>query len=107
LTQAKSVAVQLIKTVVRRPWRDQPHFVATWYEPFAEQELIKLEIHWAMGRSGTFINTAGSIHVLPKILEAASHFDQAPTTAAMEAMVQSKGSEPLLRQSKQVQSTRL
>lgn len=97
LAQAKSVAVQLIKTVVRRPWNDQPHFAATWYEPFTEQELINLAIHWAMGRSGAFINTAGDIHVLPKILEAASHFDQVPTTAEMEAMLQSQSAEPLWR----------
>ena len=95
LTQAKNVAVQLIKTAQRRPWKDQAHFAATWYEPFTDQASIDLAIHWAMGRSGAFLNTAGDIHVLPKVLEAASHFDQVPTTAQMQAMIQSQAAEPL------------
>jgi len=95
LAQAKNVAVQLIKTAQRRPWNDQPHFAATWYEPFADQASINLAIHWALGRSGAFINTTGDIHVLPMVLEAASHFDQVPTTTQMQAMIQSETAEPL------------
>lgn len=95
LAQAKNVAVQLIKTAQRRPWNDQPHFAATWYEPFNDQASIDLAIHWAMGRSGAFINTAGDIHVLPKVLEAASYFDQVPTTTQMQALIQSQAAEPL------------
>jgi aryl-alcohol dehydrogenase-like predicted oxidoreductase len=95
LAQDKNVAVQLIKTAQRRPWNDLPHFAATWYEPFTDQASMDQAIHWAMGRSGAFINTAGDIHVLPKILEAASHFDQVPTTAQMLAMIQSQTAEPL------------
>lgn len=95
LAQAKNVAVQLIKTAQRRPWNDRPHFAATWYEPFTDQASINLAIHWAMGRLGAFINTAGDIHVLPMVLEAASHFDQVPTTTEMQAMIQSQTAEPL------------
>ena len=95
LAQAKNVAVQLIKTAQRRPWNDQHHFAATWYEPFTDQKSIDLAIHWAMGRSDAFLNTAGDIHVLPKVLEAASHFDQVPTTTQMQAMIQSQAAEPL------------
>ena len=95
LAQAKNVAVQLIKTAQRRPWNDQPHFAATWYEPFTDQKSIDLAIHWAMGRSGAFINTPGDIHLLPQVLEAASQFDQVPTTAQMQAMIQSQTAEPL------------
>jgi len=95
LAQAKNVAVQLIKTAQRRPWSNQPHFAATWYEPFTDQASIDLAIHWAMGRSGAFINTAGDIHVLPRVLEAASHFDQVPANAQMQAMTQSQTAEPL------------
>jgi aryl-alcohol dehydrogenase-like predicted oxidoreductase len=95
LAQAKNVAVQLIKTAQRRPWSNQPHFAATWYEPFTDQASIDLAIHWAMGCSGAFINTAGDIHVMPKILEAASHFDEVPSNAQMQAMTQSQTAEPL------------
>jgi len=95
LARAKNVAVQLIKTAQRRPWNDLPHFAATWYEPFIDQASIDLAIHWAMGRSGTFINTAGDIHVLPRVLEAASHFTRVPATAQMQALIRSQAAEPL------------
>jgi hypothetical protein len=97
LAQTKNVAIQLIKTAQRRPWSEQEHthFAATWYEPFTDQASIDLAIHWAMGRVGTFINTAGDIHVLPKVLEAASHFGQVPSSAQMQAMLQSQSAEPL------------
>ncbi len=95
LARAKSVAVQLIKTAQRRPWQDQSHFAATWYEPFTDQASIDLAIHWAMGRSGAFINTAGDIHILPKVLAAASRFSQAPSSNQMQAMLQTQAAEPL------------
>jgi predicted aldo/keto reductase-like oxidoreductase len=95
LAQTKNVAVQLIKTIQRRPWRDQSHFAVTWYEPFTDRASIDLAIHWALGRSGAFINTAGDIHVLPKVLAAASCFDQVPSSGQMQAMLQSQAAEPL------------
>ncbi len=99
IAQKKNVAVQLIKTAQRRPWdqahENQPHFAATWYEPFVDQASIDLAIHWAMGRAGTFINTAGDVHVLPKVLDAASRFVKAPGPEAMLAMLQSEKAEPL------------
>ena len=95
LAMKKNVAVQLIKTAQRRPWNDRPHHAATWYEPFTDQRSIDLAIHWAMGRKGAFINTAGDIGVLPRILEAASHFDLAPDNEQMERMIRSQAAEPL------------
>jgi len=95
VAQAKNVAVQLIKTAQRRPWQDPAHFAATWYEPFTDQASIDLVIHWAMGRSGAFINTPGDIHVLPKVLAAASCFDQVPSSSQMQAMLETQAAEPL------------
>ena len=95
MAQAKNVAVQLIKTAQRRPWRDQSHFASTWYEPFTNQASIDLAVHWAMGRSGAFINTVGDIHVLPQVLAAASRFEQMPSSDQMQAMLQSEAAEPL------------
>ncbi len=95
MAHARSVAVQLIKTAQRRPWGDSSHFAATWYEPFSDQASINLAIHWAMGRSGAFINTPGDIHVLPKVLAAASRFDQVPSSGQMQALLQSQAAEPL------------
>ena len=94
--RAKNVAVQLIKTASRRPWvENQAHFASTWYEPFNDQHSINLVIHWALAQPGVFINTAGDIHVLPLILDAASSFVKAPEDEEMKALMQSQATEPL------------
>lgn len=95
ICQQKNVAMQLIKTLQRRPWGDRPHTASTWYEPFTEAEDVELATHWVLSRPGVFINTAGDIHVLPKILEAASHFEKAPSDAQMQAMLKANEAEPL------------
>jgi aryl-alcohol dehydrogenase-like predicted oxidoreductase len=95
LCQEKNVAMQLIKTLQRRPWGDRPHHAATWYEPFKEQGRVDLATHYALAREGIFINTAGDIHVLPKVLDAASRFEKAPSEAEMQALVESAEAEPL------------
>lgn len=95
ICQEKKVAMQLIKTLQRRPWGDRPHTAATWYEPFQEQAQIDLAIHYALGLPGIFINTAGDIHVLPKVLDAASRFEKAPSEAEMQALVRASEAEPL------------
>lgn len=95
ICQEKKVAMQLIKTLQRRPWGDRPHTATTWYEPFQEQAQIDLAIHYALGLPGIFINTAGDIHVLPKVLDAASRFEKAPSEAEMQALVRASEAEPL------------
>ena len=99
LARSKNVAIQLIKTAQRRPWPhpEDPssHFAATWYEPFTDQSAIDLSVQWALGREGTFINTSGDIHVLPKFLDAASRFTAPPSTEAMQAMLKAQEASPL------------
>jgi hypothetical protein len=87
--------MQLIKTIQYRPWGDRPHTSDTWYEPFTEQSQVDLAIHWALGYSGMFLNTAGDIHVLPKVLEAASRFEKAPSDLEMQKLLKATAAEPL------------
>ena len=85
----KNVAVQLIKTMQRRPWDDRPHTHSTWYEPLAEQTAIDRGVHWALSFPGTFLNTPGEMSLLPMVLDAASRFEKAPTDEEMQELVQS------------------
>ena len=39
-----------------------------------------------LGRPGLFLNSAGDINLLPKILDAADRFERAPSEAEMQAM---------------------
>ena len=95
ICQERNVAMQAIKTLLRRPWGDKPQTRSTWYEPFENQSDIDQAIHWALGRPGLFLNTAGDIHLLPKILDAASRFQSAPSEAKMAEMAAKLEMAPL------------
>jgi hypothetical protein len=44
-------------------------------------------VHWVIGRPNIFLNTAADIHLLPKILDAASRYEARPDDDAMTAML--------------------
>ena len=94
--QERGVAVQTIKSLVRRPWaEDQKRTHITWYEPLTEQAAIDRAVHWVLGRDGVFLNSTGDITVLPKILDAASRFQNRPADEAMQADVERLDMAPL------------
>lgn len=95
LCEARGVAVQTIKAITRAPWGDAPHTAATWYEPLQDQGEIDMAVHWVLGRPGVFLNTAGDIHVLPKVFDAATRFRARPTETAMERFAREQRLEPL------------
>jgi aryl-alcohol dehydrogenase-like predicted oxidoreductase len=77
LCKERNIAVQTIKAIALRPWgMTAPRTKATWYEPLTEQSDIDLAVHWVLSRPGIFLNTAGDITLLPKILDAASRYRQ-------------------------------
>lgn len=95
MCRERNVAMQTIKSLCRRPWGDRPHTRATWYEPLEELADIDKAVHWVLGRPELFLNTLSDIHLLPKVLDAASRFVQCPTDAEMEALVVAQEMEPL------------
>ena len=60
----KEVAVQTIKAIVSRPWKDETKTRTTWYKPFEDQAEIDTIIHWVLARPGVFINTVGDINLV-------------------------------------------
>ena len=95
MCQERNVAVQTIKSICRRPWGDRPQTRNTWYEPLEDQADIDRAVHWVLGHPGVFLNTVGDIHVLPKVLDAASRFQSAPSPEEMETMVAEREMDPL------------
>jgi aryl-alcohol dehydrogenase-like predicted oxidoreductase len=91
----KNVAMQIIKTAQRRPYREGERTHDTWYKPFEDPEAIRLAVQWAMGQPGKFINTPGDIHLLPLVLEAASTYVGIPSDEQMEMMLKEQAAEPL------------
>lgn len=85
--RTRQVAVQTIKAIVRAPWADRPATRATWYEPLEEQAEIDLAVQWVLGHSEVFVNTVGDIHILPRVLEAASRFETMPSDLVMQTQM--------------------
>jgi aryl-alcohol dehydrogenase-like predicted oxidoreductase len=91
----RGVAMQTIKGITLGPWGEREHTTTTWYEPLQEQGDIDLAVHWVLGREGVFLNTAGDITILPRVLDAASRFASRPTEAQMQALVEGRAMTPL------------
>lgn len=93
--QERGVAVQTIKAITLGPWGEKEHTYRTWYEPLQEQADIDAAVHWVLSRPGIFLNTVGDTRLLPKVLDAASRFERAPSDAAMRHLVAARAMTPL------------
>lgn len=82
--QERNVAMLTIKSIARSPWWGRERTRSTWYEPFSEQSDIDKAVHWVLARPGIHFATAGDMHLLPKVLDAADRFATKPADAAME-----------------------
>jgi aryl-alcohol dehydrogenase-like predicted oxidoreductase len=79
----RNVAVQTIKSIARRPWWGRERTRATWYEPFEDQRDIDAAVQWVLARPGIFLASPGDIHLIPKVLDAASRFVSIPSNEQM------------------------
>jgi hypothetical protein len=68
---------------------------AVWYDPLENDAAIERAVHWVLGNSQVFLNTVGDIHILPKVLEAAGNFQEAPSDEAMQQDIEEQGITPL------------
>jgi aryl-alcohol dehydrogenase-like predicted oxidoreductase len=93
--QERNVAVQTIKSIAYKPWLGEDHTRTTWYQPLEEQDDIDAAVWWALSRPGIFLNTVGDINLLPKMLSAASRFDESVSQAELEAHLSMLNSVPL------------
>jgi len=90
ICRERNVAVQIIKSIARGPWATTDRTHTTWYQPLEEQADIDRAVHWVLGLPGVFLNTAGDLGLLPKVLDAASRFERRPPDEAMAAMLDGK-----------------
>ena len=87
ICRERNVAVQVIKSIARGPWATADRTHSTWYQPLEEQTDIDRAVHWALGLPGVFLNTAGDLTLLPRVLDAASRFERRPPDDEMAAML--------------------
>jgi len=87
ICRERNVAVQVIKSIARGPWAIADRTHTTWYQPLEAPADIDRAVHWVLGLPGVFINTAGDLTLLPRVLEAAARFERRPSDEEMEAML--------------------
>ena len=88
LCKKRNIAVQTIKSIVRRPWGTSPQTHNTFfYEPLVTQDSIDRAVHWSLGLSESFVVTAGDIRLLPMMLDAAARFEKRPSDREMNTLV--------------------
>jgi hypothetical protein len=86
----RNAAVQTIKSLARGPWATADRTHATWYQPLEAQADIDRAVHWVLGTPDIFLNTAGDLALLPRVLDAASRFTHRPGDDEMTAMLEAQ-----------------
>ncbi len=82
----RQVAVQIIKSIARRPWGERERTRDPWYEPLEEAEDIQRAVDFVFGLGHIFINAVSDLNVLPLILEAAGNPGPRPADDEMAEM---------------------
>jgi aryl-alcohol dehydrogenase-like predicted oxidoreductase len=96
LCRKRNVAVQIIKSIARRPWGNRPITHNThFYEPLDTHDAIEKSVHWALGLPESFLITAGDMGLLPKMLAAASRYQKRPSDAEMKAIMDEFDIQPI------------
>jgi aryl-alcohol dehydrogenase-like predicted oxidoreductase len=87
LCRERNVAMQTIKSVARRRWRehdDSRRF--SWYEPIRDPDALRHAVHWVLARPHTFLNTSSDATLLRATLEAARDFDASAAAGIADAV---------------------
>lgn len=92
------VAVQAIKSVARRRWREDdpsPHY--SWYEPLLDEAALGRAVRFVLGEPDLFLNSSSDGRLLRPILEAAAAADvgASPSDDEVRRDVDEFGVEPL------------
>jgi aryl-alcohol dehydrogenase-like predicted oxidoreductase len=91
IARERNAAVQVIKSIARGPWATTERSHTTWYQPLEVQVDIDRAVHWLLGTlPEVFLNTAGDLALLPKVLDAAERFTTRPPDDVMAAMLKTE-----------------
>jgi len=92
----RGVAMQTIKAIALAPWEGRPKTAPTWYEPLTDPADIEVAVDWVLSRPQVFLNTVGSVELLPHVLAAAERFEGSPPSDAdVEALLERNAFAPL------------
>lgn len=92
----RSVAVQTIKAVARRRWRNDevgPRY--SWYEPVRDVDAVARAVRWVLARPGLFLNSSSDATLLRPTLAAAAAGGPAPSVQELAEDAVRLGVEPI------------
>jgi len=97
LCEHRRVAVQTIKSLARRRWREDDDAARfSWYAPLPRGDALTRAVRWVLSRPGVFLNTSSDAGLLRPALEAAEAAAGEPVPdAEMLADVDALGITPL------------
>jgi aryl-alcohol dehydrogenase-like predicted oxidoreductase len=70
----RDVAVQTIKSLAKRRWRDSSQQRLSWYEPIENREAAARAIHFVLATPQVFLNTSSDARLLELTCDAAESF---------------------------------
>ncbi len=92
----RGVAVQTIKAVARRRWREGDSARRfSWYEPLRDPDAVRRSVRWVLRHPGVFLNTSSDASLLRPTLEAVRDAEAPPADAEMARDVSAQGIEPI------------
>jgi len=85
------------KTVSRHPWERGNRRNRATCQPIEGNKGARQSApaHWVLGHPDLFLNSVGDIHVLPRLLDAANHFNSAPSDEGNAQVLEQQAMEPL------------
>jgi aryl-alcohol dehydrogenase-like predicted oxidoreductase len=99
LCTEQGVAMQTIKAIARRRWRDGDTTRRfSWYEPLRDDEAIDRAMRFVLAEPGLFLNTTSDATLLPTVLGVAASLPDPvirPTDDDLEADLAAHGVEPI------------
>ncbi|MEE2784375.1 MAG: aldo/keto reductase [Pseudomonadota bacterium] len=96
LCQQRGVAMQTIKAVAMRRWReDDPEKHFSWYKPIREPGPLKRAVDFVLSRPGLFLNTTSDASLLDAVFKAAGEAVAVPDDRALADDAEMLGIEPL------------
>jgi aryl-alcohol dehydrogenase-like predicted oxidoreductase len=93
---SREVAVQTIKSIARRRWRDADgsrHFA--WYEPLQESGALDRAVRLVLSNPRLFLNSSSDVRLLPAIVAAAAGDLSRPSPEDLQADRDALQIEPL------------
>jgi aryl-alcohol dehydrogenase-like predicted oxidoreductase len=70
----KDVGTICIKSVAKKPWRQEQHGYTTWYEPFDTREEIDKSVRYTLSQGITTMPMASDVKLWPMIISAAERY---------------------------------